>query len=601
MRWGIGLEEPSLASTVWLSDMTGIFTAFLRHMEESPLRSRIIGYQIGAGIYGEWHYFASEFMPDCGNLIAQMIGAVPSLDQRIRTTFGLLRDPAKERNVIEFYRRFHENICADTLLHFARLLKALTVRRILCGAFYTYLLENVWIQEGGHLAPEKVLRSDDIDFVASPYAYQTTNIPGRPWWEHDVVDGAGRWLGRARGVAGDGGYRVLLESVKRAGKLYFAEIDPGTFMEPPPINIDGSGGSDVEKELCMIGGVGSTTREGTLRILRRDLGRMFAGGNGGWLFDFGPVMRTGGSWYDDDEIIAEVQRFATLGSRRPYLHLGSAAQVAAVYDAKSFFVTRHWRAEAPFPIGGSSMDFFGLWFLDSQARVFHRLGAPVDFLYRFDLTPDDARRYRLLFMVNLFFLAPEEVTSLRSQLSGSGATVVWYYAPGLVSPSSIDLQQMQHLTGFRFEMDARPGPTMIECVPGSVTSETIRFGIQSDRQPRFSVLDGDVEVFGRWIDSGAPSFASKAQDGWTSVYVGTAPLPPLVLRWLALRAAVHLWSSEPDIVTGTRDAIMLVATSGGSRTILLPRGMTCLETGMSGTDHSAGFEEGEVRIYVKPE
>jgi hypothetical protein len=83
-----------------------------------------------------------------------------------------------------------------------------------------------------------------------------------------------------------------------------------------------------------------------------------------------------------------------------------------------------------------------------------------------------------------------------------------------------------------------------------------------------------------------------------SVYVGTAPLPPIVLRWLTVRAGVHLWSSESDIVTGTRDAAMLVAATTGARTILLPREMTCLETGRCARDHSENLEEGDVRIFV---
>jgi hypothetical protein len=80
----------------------------------------------------------------------------------------------------------------------------------------------------------------------------------------------------------------------------------------------------------------------------------------------------------------------------------SCAQIAAIYDAKSFIATRHWRGEAPFSKGGHSLDYFSRWFMDSQARALHRLGAPVDYLYHFDLRPDDARKYRLLFMVNLF-------------------------------------------------------------------------------------------------------------------------------------------------------------------------------------------------------
>jgi beta-galactosidase len=594
MLWGIQLREPSLASEVWKSDMENLFRGFLRHIENSPLRSRIIGYQIGGGIYGEWHYFVSEFLPDMSTAMQQRLGYVPDAATRMKTTFGLLRDPQQEKPVIDFFRRFHEGIDADTLLHFARMTKEETNGRVICGAFNAYLLENVWIQEGGHLSPEKILASPYIDFIASPYSYQTTNLEERQWWEHDVVDEAGNYLGRARGVAGDGGYRVLLESLRRHGKLYFVEIDPSTHLEPAPINPDGSGGTDVEKELCMIGGAGSTTPEGTQKILQRDLGQMFVRGNAGWLFDFGPVLRTGKSWYADENIIAEVKRFSQLGELRRDLDMSSCAQIAAVYDAKSFFVTRHWRAEAPFPKGGVNVDYFSRWFMDSQARAFHRLGAPMDFMYRFDLRPDDVEKYRLFFMVNLFYLTSDEVSRLRDMLRNSGATVVWYYVPGFVTPEKLDLAQMERLTGFRFNLMTKPGPMLIQ----ARFDHDLQFGVKSPQYPRFGVTNQDAMALGYWTDCHEVAFAWKEVEGWNSVYVGAAPLPVEILRWLAKRARAELWSTQPDIVMATQDAAMLVATSKGGRTFTLPKPMTALEGDEMRQVYDLNMEMGEVEIFT---
>jgi hypothetical protein len=298
-NWGIHLQEPSLGSERYLQDAEKIYRKFLRHFENSPLKSRIIGYQIGSGIYGEWHYFLADFLPDLNPGVVEKIGYVPDAEQRMKREFGLLRDPGKERSVIEFYRKFHEEIIAEAILRFARITKEETDGRCLCGTFYGYQLENVWMQEGGHLAPEKVLNCPDIDFIASPYSYQTTNFPDAPDWQHDVQDDAGNYLGRSRGIAGDGGYRVLLESVKRHGKLFFVEIDPSTFLQPDPDENQTAELADYEFILARIGGEGWDSVEGTKRILARDLGQMLASGNGGWLFDFGPLLSVGRSWYDD--------------------------------------------------------------------------------------------------------------------------------------------------------------------------------------------------------------------------------------------------------------------------------------------------------------
>jgi len=415
-----------------------------------------------------------------------------------------------------------------------------------------------------------------------------------------VRDDAGNFLGRSRGVGGDAGYRVLAESLRRHGKLFFAEIDPGTFLEPPPRNADGTGGTDIERELCMIGGVGSTSVEGTLRIIRRDIGRMFVGGNGGWLFDFGPVMGARKSWYGDERILAEIRRFTALGQQWQNLSLSSVAEVAAVYDAKSFMVTRHWRSEHPFRFGASGMDYFGYWFLDSQARALHRCGAPLDFLYSTDLVETDFRRYRLLIMGNLFAMTRVEVDRLRRMVEGSGATVVWLYAPGYVAPAGPDLGQMEALTGFRFSRLDRPGPMMVRAsLPAARAITEISFGVREARHPRFVLEDG--EGVGVWTDCGRTACGVKAIDGWRSVYMGTAPLPIEVLRWLTNLAGARLWSTRPDIVVAAQDAALLVCGMEGKRTVNLHKPLAAWGEGEPRGSFTLDTAAGDVTLFLPPQ
>lgn len=593
--WGIPFKAPSPASKVWRKDMSRVLTAFLEAVRKSPLNSRVIGYQIGAGIYGEWHYPLAEFLPDTSPPAASLYGTPPDAEQRLEAEFDLFRNPARAKATISYYKKLHEEGISGALIHFVSLVKRVTERRLLAGAFFGYLLENSWIQDGGHLAPKPVLDCADIDFIASPYSYQTTNLPDKPWWEHDVVDDAGNYLGRARGVAGDGGYRVLLESLRRHGKLYFVEIDPSTYLEPPPKT---EGGSDIERELPLIGGVGSTTPEGTRNILRHDLGRMLASGCGGWLFDFGPVLATGRSWYADEPIIETVRPFSILGAGRAEMDLTPVADVAAVYQAEAFFYTRHWLAEQPFRKGASNLDFFSAWFLDSQARSLHRLGAPVDFLYEFDLAEKDFTRYKVVLAFNSFVWSEEKIAAFRSAVTGSGTTVVWFHAPGLVSEDGLHAERMESLCGFDLEMHSEPGSFLIDVEPSIRDSTEPRFGVEAERAPRFTVNDARVEVLGRWSDSNGVAFARKEMDGWTSVYAGTAPLPVRLLRHLVRKAGCQLWSSEPDQVVASRDLVMVTASSAGHRTIVLPQPMYSLETGNRASRFHLNLEEGEVRFFV---
>ncbi|MBT3344051.1 MAG: hypothetical protein HN712_27700 [Gemmatimonadetes bacterium] len=587
--WGLQRREPSFASTRYREDLQRQLRAFVRHMEASPFSSRILGYQIGSGIYGEWHYFLGQYCPDVSQPMRDRLGFVPDLAQRTTTTHGLFRDPATESATIEFYRRFHEEVCAETILEFTRIVKAESADRLLCGVFYTYLLENVFIHEMGHLAPQKILEADHIDFIASPYSYQASNVPGAARGAGgDVVDGGGNLLGRARGVGGDGGYRVLGESLKRHGKLYFAELDANTYLEPRPADPDGPDVSDVERELYMIGGSGTDTFDGALRVLKRDLGQVFARGNGGWLFDFGPVLNTKDSWYADTPITDLVSKSLALGKGRTDLDLTSIAQIAAVHDAKSLFVTQHTHARQ----ARDSMCYFSSWFLDAQARAIHRMGAPVDCLYRFDLKDSDVERYRLFLMVNVFYLTDSECSRLREVFADSGATVVWYYAPGFVSEAGLDTGQMNELTGFSLE-EIGAGPMLIES-----DADAITFGVDEVQSPRFHVTDEDVRDMGRWTDTGQIGFASREMDGYTSVYVGTAPLPPAILRRLAVEAGVTLWSDHEDIVVATAGTAMCVATSAGPRTWSLPRPMLRVGSQTTADQFDLDLETGDVELFT---
>ena len=595
MAWGIPLRDASLASDQWRSDMTDVFRAFLDFVESSPLAKCIIGYQIGAGIYGEWHYPVAEFLPDASPVAEAKTGPSPSAEQRLTTSHGLLRDPVKEKQVVSYYEALHGSVITDALLHFSSVAKEATDRRVIVGAFQTYLLENVWIQEGGHLAPRAILESPDIDFIAGPYSYQTTNQPDREWYEHDVFDDGGNYLGRSRGVGGDGGYRVLFESLRRAGKLYFVEIDPSTYLEPDPkIAPD----DDIVRELPLMGGEGSTTPRGTRDVLRRDIGRVLVGGSGGWLFDFGPTMATRRSWYADEPIIKVVRDLVASGEGRPGTDLSSVAQIAAIYDYRTFFYTRHWLAEAPFRRGSVNLDFVSSHFLTSQSRVIHRVGAPVDFLFHFDLTKQDLERYRLILVPNLFYLTGAELAGLRSKLEGSGATVVWYYAPGLIGDEGLDISRTAGLTGMNLRLDHEPASMMID---SQLDPDEQIFGADRSDSPRIVVEDNEAQTLGTWSGSDDVAFARKETGGFSSVFCGCGPIPVQTLRRLCVEAGARLWSTAPDVVVASEDWAMVVATTDGPRFIELHKTLRSLDDGSETSSFHTHVHRGEVRIFGPPD
>ncbi|MBN1543543.1 hypothetical protein JW992_15485 [candidate division KSB1 bacterium] len=583
--WGQGREvwEASWASEIWRRDTGEMFKAFIEHIESSPLKSRVIGYHPTSGMTGEWGYFGAASLPDLSEPMRRRLGTIPDGQARMTSTFGLLRNPEKEKAVIDFYRHYHETI-TDTILTFTRLVKSATDGKKLSLIFYGYVMESIMMQEIGYLDPKPILESDSIDILVGPYSYSHTNIPGQKRWTSDIADDAGNWLGRARGVGGDGGYRTLVESIRRHGKMFLVEMDPNTYLDP---------------EFTSEGGSGKETKAGTLKILKRDFAQMLVSGNGGWLYDFGPTRKNGIGWYTSKPIIDLARRFHQLGQGRRRHDISSVAETASVYDMNSYFVTEHWKKSAPYTdMCSYYFDYINHWFGACQHRVFNRLSAPMDYLYRFDLAEADTRRYKLLWFPHSFYLESEEIEALLAFLQGSGVWVVWFYAPGFISSDRFRPDNMEKLTGFNFELLTDPGPMRIEAeIPGENGTTQLSLGIDRRVHPRFAVQDDRAETIGRWQDSQKPALAVKQMDGWTSVYAGAAPLPIPLCRWLARQAGIRLWSDQTDVVVASEDQAMLIANADGPRTLTLHKPMQEIDGGPKQQTHQLDLKFGDVRVF----
>jgi hypothetical protein len=588
LRIGAEVREASFASTVWREDTAAMLKAFIDHVEASPLRSRMIGYHPTTGRTAEWNYFGEMYMPDYSAPMKRMVGTIPDVLARRTTTYGLLRDPEKEGDVMRFYTAYHE-VIADTVVYICRAIKEAAHNRVLCGVFYGYITEQPRLHEGGYLAARTVLDSPHIDYIASPYSYQPGNTTDARGVRVTMTDGAGNTLGHARGVAGDGAYRMPMGSLRRRGKLFIAELDPSTYRDTVAHDVIGGHG-----------GLGSGTVEGSLRILRRDIGGVLANGVGGWLLDFGPLNHAPEGWYSGEPVIREIRELIQLAAHRPAMDISSEGDMCVLFDQQSFTATEHWLAGQPWEnYGIKSTDYINHWFVNTQMRSLRRMGAPLDSLFTFDLAHGDVRRYRMFFAVNAFLMSDEESSAMQTKLRGSGATVVWYYAPAFISPRRLDLKRMEQLTGFRFSVNVDPGTMLIRTtMPGAGDVVEAGFGVKEDHFPRFVVRDRDVEVLGEWQDGIGPAFARKEYNGYTSIYVGSAPVPVKILCALAKQAGVPLWSTRHDIVAATHDAAMLVATDPGQRTLTLPRPMRRTSGGAASRTHDLTLETGQVELFL---
>jgi hypothetical protein len=122
---------------------------------------------------------------------------------------------------------------------------------------------------------------------------------------------------------------------------------------------------------------------------------------------------------------------------------------------------------------------------------------------------------------------------------------------------------MEQLAGFAFKRIDIPDPMMIRCGIDENDLKFFRdFGIEKPHHPRFAVVPREGEplrILGNWRDTGEIAFAGNEHDGFTSICLGTGPVPIELLRWIAGRAGVMLWSSKATNVRATKDAAMLAS------------------------------------------
>jgi hypothetical protein len=553
----------SFASEVWRQQVKDFLRAFIAHLNRTGLIDRITAFQPGAGHTGEWVKGEASMSALCGDYSEPMrrhfrswlrqhyagdlaafraawndphisfdTAEVPSAEQQLQAKLYTFRDPARERNVIDYYRCYAD-LSSDLVIDFCRTVKEATGGKKLAGAFYGYLMELAWnggffgerpesdystYQRSGHLGLRRVLESPYVDFLVCPYSYGY------------------------RGLGGDAPAMQPAESARLHGKLCIIEDDTRTHISPDP----------------NYGHVNSLSE--SITILRRNFAQVVTHGQGmWWLFEsinpgkepaFGPLL----------EGFHELGQFLLQTDRTP------SAEIALLLDDLSFFYETN-RNNLDVPLVFEQR----LWGLP-------RLGAPFDTFLLQDFIEGRLRPYKLYIFLNSFQLDRARREALQRELRKDGRVALWIYAPGYLEEGP-SLEHMQELTGFKFGVGEQPwGPLVhITDFAHPITAglpQDLFWGTNSKLSPIFYLDDPDAHVLGQVVFSQGnckPGMGVKTFPGWTSIYVAAPNLPAPVLRGMARFAGVHLYNQEGDVLYATRELLAVHTLSGGDRTFSLPR------------------------------
>jgi len=484
---------------------------------------------------------------------------VPSDAERRAHPFGFLRDPAREKRLIEF-ARFQQVEMAEHVAGLAAACRRGTAGRKLVVFFFGYLFEFGALPNGaptsGHYALSRLLGGKDIDILCSPISYTDRE-----------------WLGTAPCMS-------AAESVREAGILWLNEDDSRTFLDTRRAEHAQEGGLvDLEQ---------------TRQVMLRNTSQEALRGFGSWWMDL-PAQ----GWFNDARIWQVMVRLqpvdaAMLRRSRPF-----TPDVAMITDEDSMCHLTGGSAVAAQPLTYNARADFG------------RMGAAYGQYLLADVL---ARKTppRLQVFLSAWALSSVQRRDLAASRS-PGATRVWCWAPGFIYPDRQDVAGIGEVTGFNARPVDLPSAEIIPTGEGRKRGLLAPSGPRAAIQPLFAVeapaeetwatyADGSaaVAVRQRARDGDASGLAPAASAGW-DVFVGTPRLTPELLRAVAKLAGVHLFTEANVPVWAAEGYVAIQAHAAGPITVDVGQAAPVLDAldGRllgQGPRLSVPFRQGETRL-----
>lgn len=342
--------------------------------------------------YREWVKARGEAEPEC----------IPTYTQRFHAPHNGLRDPQQDADALRYWQ-FHSELVADSILRFAGAARALIPEGKEIGVFYGYVLElgTKRLVQAGHLACDKLLASDQIDFLISPGSYQD------------------------RELGGGGGFMIPNGSIHLAKKGYLHECDHRTHTA----NI----------KLTWMPLLWKNEAE-DIAGLRREFCRSLFHGTSLWWFDMW------GKFFTGRETLREIARFKQIWDRLADRNRQPDAEVALLVDPASL---RYVDDESKGNSAGAIMP--------PLLRCCNRLGAPYRVYTLADLPRiPDLDRFKLVILPALYEVTQEKRALLEQYLFRKNRTILWLHGAGLSDGERWSEAAMEELTGF--PLNASGGP-----------------------------------------------------------------------------------------------------------------------------------------------
>ena len=470
----------SWASSRWRNEAGDALARLVRHVLSVEWGDRCLGFQIEAGVEGEWRHPEAERLPDIGPRMTERFRAFaleryrrnagllrhawfdtradfaaiacPDAAERRKTDVGVLRNPSRSRRLLDYYECFYDaqNTAA---LHFCSVVKRASAGRALVGLSYATPFGQPIQAEGGHWFPEPVLDSPDVDFFANAAAETPLAL------------------------------RALTGSLALREKFLF---HVASAHQPP--------------------------QQALTLALAHHAGLILPAST--------PIEAL-------STLKQEVERApqAPSGKRTQSKPLAVVIDFASVLSLHSPDGPENWLNET---------------LLNAQMREVARLGVPFDLYLLSDLFSPKLPDYPAFLFLNSFYLSEAERRRVDARIKRSGQTAIWLWSPGVIGEERIGAELGQQVCGqkLRLENQAAQLRARVVTADDPLTQGFpvgAAFGTERPIAPTMTIPDKASLRLGANA-ANKTVFAVRRFPAWVSIVFGAAPVPMPLLR-NALEAA----------------------------------------------------------------
>ncbi len=533
----------SFSSDDWLSACARVMARFEVWLEESGWDRYVIGWHIAAGSteefvrpilhpmqYQDYSPVSARafqvFLKDKYITVDRLNCAwragyasfddvsLPSPARREYALRGDLRDGAKEAGVIDFYRFYNREVSlfAQKLVREA---KRVTDGRQIMGIFYGNI--TLCSAEYAHNDMSLLLSDDQIDFLASPFAYTNNRAQGIHW-----------------------GFQAALEAANLHCKPFFVESDIRTCLSKPisecmpfanPVSNDAY---DVPVWL------GPKDVAGSLGQMTRAFADVVTHSAATWWFDMW------GGWYARDEFMDfhnKARRLYESAMSDPDVKPQAPVAVFLDEDALNYFASRAGYTAAEL--------------LPEQMRELGACGAPYHTYMLGDLSlvsPND-------YSVALFLFPAKLTVAMKARIDkwkSNGRTVFFVLLPDYYGMG------VENATGFSVTEE-----------PGVVQTRGIYrdtpYPSRALTLPNITIRPEEDDIVLANTEDGRPCAVLRREDTHQVLWSIAPCVPADMLREVILLSRGHVFNYTGEIISANNRYVAIHSSSEGVKRLFLPR------------------------------